>query len=833
MRMHSSLATVTTSASTCPGASTISRVTRASLWFSRPYLGFDAIIHASDSKRRMGTLLMPHVSQDLGRFTLLKRIGEGGFGVVYEAYDPRHRCRVALKVLRNERITLLQSFKREFRSLADLTHPNLARLYELAYQGETWYFAMELVDGVTFLEHAWGAAKGERIDTVSAVTGGSASVSFGPGTRPTPQRIDVARLRAATRALAEAVEALHAARKLHCDLKPSNVLVTAADRVVVLDFGLVADIDEAGTSSVRPLGTPGYMSPEQARRHAMTPATDWYSVGAMLHEVLTGAVPPPGSRRSLDPSIAPALGDLARLCADLLDPDPLRRPSGGEVLRRLGGAEVPPAVVRPRAASGSVFFGRANELARLHETWRALEEGHAGVVRIAGASGMGKTALVRRFLEEIERDNPDVLVLRGRSYEQESVPYKVFDGIMEALAGQLAQLSRAELARVAPRHPARLARLFPVFEQVPFEHAPGEGAPEAATSQGQRREAFLAVRELLSAISSVRPLVLFLDDLHWGDVDSARLLAELVRPPLAPRMLVVATVRADGASPALAVALEEAIVPVEHRTVLLGELPPEEARAMASQLLGREREELVDPVAREGGGHPIFIQQLAERALDHPGDLDPAFSLSRVIMGRVRGLDPSVRDLLEALAVAGQPVSESVAAQAAGLDGAAALQAASTARSARMLVTKSTEGTLELAHDRVREAIAMATSPARTQTAHGRLAEALVAHGQTQPEELVRHYEGAGDVARTTECAEASALRAENAYAFDRAAHYHAVVLRYAPESEPGRWRRLRRWAEALANAGRGGEAGDAFPEAARALGAREPGHAEVITLSR
>ena len=106
--------------------------------------------------------------------------------------------------------------------------------------------------------------KGRRTDTVSG-SGLSSERSFesGAATRP---NIEVARLRAATRALAEAVDALHGARKLHCDLKPSNVLVTTEGRVVVLDFGLVADIDDDGVSSTRQLGTPGYMSPEQARK---------------------------------------------------------------------------------------------------------------------------------------------------------------------------------------------------------------------------------------------------------------------------------------------------------------------------------------------------------------------------------------------------------------------------------------------------------------------------------------------------------------------------------------------------------------------------------------
>ena len=92
------------------------------------------------------------------RFTLGRRLGEGGFGVVYEAVDAAG-ARVAIKLLRRDDPAAIYRFKREFRALADLAHRNLARLYELATEDGHWYVTMELIDGVDFLHHVTGAPR--------------------------------------------------------------------------------------------------------------------------------------------------------------------------------------------------------------------------------------------------------------------------------------------------------------------------------------------------------------------------------------------------------------------------------------------------------------------------------------------------------------------------------------------------------------------------------------------------------------------------------------------------------------------------------------------------
>jgi serine/threonine protein kinase len=241
----------------------------------------------------------------------------GGMGVVYEAFDKARSARIALKSLRQLDATALYRFKKEFRALCDISHRNLVELHDLFGDGDEWFFTMELVVGTTFLKYvrregSAGATKRsmpvredvERADhKQNALTSATETVEMpvGPST-PTSSTVladarrigfDEPRLRETMRQLAEGVCALHGAGKLHRDLKPSNVLVAEDGRVVICDFGLVRSVDAVDdhTSDDRLTGTPAYMSPEQSFNEPLTEASDWYAVGVMLYEALTGRRP--------------------------------------------------------------------------------------------------------------------------------------------------------------------------------------------------------------------------------------------------------------------------------------------------------------------------------------------------------------------------------------------------------------------------------------------------------------------------------------------------------------------------------------------------------------
>jgi serine/threonine protein kinase len=153
--------------------------------------------------------------QGTGRFTVRRRLGEGGMGIVYEVDDTVRHEVVALKTLRHATAADVYRLTREFRSLADVVHPNLICLYELFADDHRCFFTMELVRGCNFVEYVRGDDDRWRSEE---------------------------RLVSAFGQLVNGVLALHRVGKLHRDLKPSNVLVTPEARVVILDFGLITEV---------------------------------------------------------------------------------------------------------------------------------------------------------------------------------------------------------------------------------------------------------------------------------------------------------------------------------------------------------------------------------------------------------------------------------------------------------------------------------------------------------------------------------------------------------------------------------------------------------------
>lgn len=227
-----------------------------------------AVAKAPDVQPRAPETSLERIAQ----FRIVEKIGRGGMGIVYRAEDEKLGRVVALKVLPedfDDDPSRKRRFMREARLAASLAHPNVAAVHEVGEADGRIYIAMELVEGRTL----------RRV-----LDGGPLAIA---------EALRIAR------ETARGVAPAHARGIAHRDLKPDNVMVSEGGAVKVLDFGLAkpVDVDRAKvetasfTQEGRILGTPGYMSPEQATGRAVDVRTDVFSLGVMLYEMLTGKRP--------------------------------------------------------------------------------------------------------------------------------------------------------------------------------------------------------------------------------------------------------------------------------------------------------------------------------------------------------------------------------------------------------------------------------------------------------------------------------------------------------------------------------------------------------------
>jgi serine/threonine protein kinase len=746
------------------------------------------------------------------RYQVVRQLGEGGMGVVYEALDREHGRAVALKRLLYYSPEALYRFKREFRTLADVYHPNLVRLYELIVsESDRPFFAMELVRGVDFVEHVRGRAPEDTA----------------------PHDMD--RLRRVLRQLVEGVQALHAAGRLHRDLKPSNVMVTQDERVVVLDFGiateLATEIDVKRSDSASLVGTLAYMAPEQGSKGALTPASDLYGVGAILYEALVGSFPfedchplqilrkkaqsdpkPPSERAA---GIPP---DLDALCRALLDRDPDRRPTAPDILQRLGGVRGArrPLSLAP-SGSRSPFIGREDELRALQGAFDAARSGQTVTVTLGGGSGMGKSALVQRFLDDLQASGA-AEILSGRAYERESVPYKAVDSLVDSLTRLLIRIEETESPVPTPRHASALARLFPVVKRVRSLSTLSDVSVDDA--HGARREAFGALRELVSTLAARKPLVLYIDDVQWGDVDSVALLQEVMRPPHAPPVLLLMTYREEEADTSAFLREMRERWAGDVRDVRVGPLDLEDAQRLALARIGVSDElatKMAHAVAREAKGSPFLVKELVRgNQVPTKGATLARLTLAEIVGDRLERLSNGARRLAEVVAIAGRPLPLSVFAAACGEVDASDDNVELLLRE-RLVRIGFREGSdvIEPSHDRIRETIVERVSATHQRAHHGDLARALEAASCVDLEALAVHLIGTGAHERGAVVAERAAEQAATMLAFDQAARLYRLALETHPHTHDEARPIQIQLAKALELSGRGPEAARAYLDAA------------------
>jgi pimeloyl-ACP methyl ester carboxylesterase len=349
----------------------------------------------------------------LSHFRLVKKIGEGGMGVVWRAEDIKLRRPVALKLLPSDLISDTPSrvrFLREARTAAAVNHPNIATIFEIDEDQGTIFIAMEFVEGKTLRDSM--------------------------GNRPMP----IEQALCTARELAEGLSAAHEAHVIHRDFKPENIMIATNGHAKILDFGLAklvlehrgeSAIDLSNPTTVPhemtrtgvTVGTPAYMSPEQARGQPLDPRTDVFSLGVVLYEMTTGERPFRGENwvelvdsilhhkptrvRAINPKIPEDFSRIVEKC--LQKEKENRHPTAREVLlelqqkaatgigwsRRRKAAIIAGGVLLAVAISAGVYWQSRVQWARIE----ALPE----VERLIDEAGIGGYSYFEAAFELAER----------------------------------------------------------------------------------------------------------------------------------------------------------------------------------------------------------------------------------------------------------------------------------------------------------------------------------------------------------------------------------------------------------------------------------------------
>jgi serine/threonine protein kinase len=776
----------------------------------------------------------------LERYRFIAELGRGGMGAVLLVFDAEREQEVALKrmVARGPEFDI--RFKREYRVLQGLRHPNLVRLHELGEDSEGLYFTMEAIRGVDLFSAyrrpvaAAAASEGEpfvagggpeprialpswmefletRTLRATEDRGGAAEDSAGLISRRPGTWIDVEGLAALAGQLVGALAYLHARGIVHRDLKPSNVLVTETGTVKLLDFGIIAEAQgrfgvQGDLDAGHTLGTPGFVAPElRLPSGPVTAAADVYALGVLVYLLVSGHMPFAGSRRhqldaqeSTEPQqlidCAPLVPrELDEIVARMLAPDPERRPSlrelalvfGAGTMRSFGHVSALPSLI-----------GRDALRAFLEEQVNATRADAFRALVLSGSTGVGKTALAEAVAEHAAEHGS--LVLRGRARRGEAVPFNALDGAIDELAGVL----HGPLGKKVTMSVRELAsRAFPVLRAANAE--PMRDAPRS-----ERGQVFSAVSDLLAQAAAQLPgVVVVVDDLQWSDADSVALL-RTIGEEAPPRVAIIATQRDD-----LALAPSPSLV--GSGAWLRVEVPPLDddalvriAHDVATAAGAQVDVETIKPLTRAAGGRPYLAELLGRFVATH----------------HERGFDPT-HALLDSLSEL-SPLARRVTALLLAEDGwltlgelivllEASPGAVDTALDdlcvhglARLSGPPGVDLSASMYHDVVGAALRPALA-SELGAAHAALANALEVQPKRSPHRIVRHLIGAGKADRAVPYARESARIALEQRAYGLAADMFGVLLAHGPAGEHTAL--LRQRGEALTRSSRYREAVAAF----------------------
>jgi len=497
-------------------------------------------VHARGDHGEVSLSSLTHLQN--GRYAVLKKLGEGGKGVVYKARDTVLNRVVAIKVLKTAVAGEegYSRFMREAQAVGKLNHPNVVSIHDVGREDDRQFFVLEFVDGMS-LRELMGTYPEGKCD-----------------------------LQTALRIAADVCGALsyaHSQGILHRDIKPENVMLTREDTAKLMDFGLAKMLGQPSlTQEGIIVGTVAYVAPEIALGKGADARSDLYSFGAVLYEILTGKPPfvgedavkvifshihdHPASPIRVNAKVPQALSDCIMR---LLEKEPEKRFQTAadlqKVLREIAegflreayGPSAKAVVVpapRPVSEREIQLIDRADEMASLREAVDKAVRGEGGLVFLYGEPGIGKTRLTRELGAYARLRGMQVVYGRCPAlFRMDGVPPYVLWS--EVIRNYLEDCNPEQLYRVVGYYPGEVCKLVP--DLANRLRAVPPSVP--ISPEHERDRLFEAVSQFVTNISRESPLLVVLDDLQWTDQSSLLLMHYLARGVYRAPMLILGAYR--------------------------------------------------------------------------------------------------------------------------------------------------------------------------------------------------------------------------------------------------------------------------------------------------
>lgn len=711
------------------------------------------------------------------RYHLESELGQGGMGTVYLAHDSVLDRDVAVKLLSS---TKLDSEGRarllaEAQTVAKLRHPNIVTVFDAGEYENQPFVVMEYVQGVTLDEY---------------VTDGLESI------------IEI------TQQICAALGYAHEQGIVHRDLKPENVIIDPDGSVRLMDFGLAVSTATRMTEDGMISGTVFYMSPEQAFGYEVTPQSDLYSLGVILYELTTGNLPFEAedalaviTQHIHAPVVPPCAKNdqipipLSDLINSLLSKEPQERPkSAAEVSSLLEEALISGVdeagsqefYVLDRIVRGRMI-GRQEQLAEARDLWQMTTTGQGQALLISGEPGIGKTRLMKEIITHAEVSGGNALI--GDFYEGGNAPYSAFSQIIRQALNRFAQNGLEIPDSVLDD----LLELTPDQRyQYPEIHPNPKLDPE--TEQQRLFENMVTFCEL---ISQKAPLLLVIEDAHWGDSSTMKMLQHLIRRTQKQSLMILITYReielkrSRPFNDLLLVLNRQRL----GRRLKLDRLDREQTREMLAAIFAEDiTSEFLDGIYHETDGNPFFIEEIC-RALVESGavyfeggqwhrpddiaELEIPQGVQIAVETRLAQLPPEHQEILSMASILGREFDFETLKVALYLDEDTLIEALDAAEEAQMIEEVDGVGdvTFSFVHALVPSAITESVRTLRRRKMHRQAAEAIEQVSPSDYEALAYHFGEAGREELALKYHTLAGDRAAAAYAnHDAEGHFQSAL---------------------------------------------------------